>query len=557
MADTAEQTQYDTELAAVNKLTGMEKVRAKEALDAKYPQGRPGGASTASTAEIAAGLKASTSLNFGIGEALLNDPTYGAELKKVFELYKTNKTAAIDALFKTKFAKLDSDARARYVTKLENSDLYKQGLKSWVTGIKRQLKQQGSTLTDQQLEDYYMRGIDEITILDEALTGTKFEPGKTGGSQADLYNQILRTATANGISTNLLPKVLGFDTIDQVIKELQTGASLDDFNQKIRNYAKAAVPEWAKKLTGVQRVRAKEAFDAKYPDGRPANAPMSNADIASGLKIATNLGIGEALLNDPTYGEELRKVFELYKTNKTAAVDALFKSRFAKLDSDARSRYVTKLENSDLYKEGLKSWLIGVKRNLKQQGSTLTDQQLEDYYMRGIDEITILDEALTGTKFEPGKTGGSQADLYNQILRTATANGISTTLLPKVLGFDSIDQVIKELQTGASLDDFNQKIRNYAKAAVPEWAKKLIDQGSDLTDIISPYRATMADELELPYTSIDVTDSVVQNALSSNMSLADMRKQLRQDTRWQYTDRAKESVSTAALKVLRDFGFQG
>lgn len=283
----------------------------------------------------------------------------------------------------------------------------------------------------------------------------------------------------------------------------------------------------------------------------------SDAEIAAGIKAATNLGIGEALLNDPTYGAELKKVFELYKTNKTAAIDALFKTKFAKLDSDARARYVTKLENSDLYKQGLKSWTTGIKRQLKQQGSTLTDQQLEDYYMRGIDEITILDEALSGTKFVPGKTGGNQADLYNQILRTATANGISTTLLPKVLGFDSIDQVIKELQTGASLDDFNQKIRNYAKAAVPEWAKKLIDQGTDLTDIISPYRATMADELELPYTSIDVTDSVVQNALSSNMSLADMRKQLRQDSRWQYTDRAKESVSTAALKVLRDFGFQG
>jgi hypothetical protein len=314
------------------------------------------------------------------------------------------------------------------------------------------------------------------------------------------------------------------------------------------------------KLTGMERVRAKEALDAKYPQGRPGGpSTASTAEIAAGLKASTslNFGIGEALLNDPTYGAELKKVFELYKTNKTAAIDALFKTKFAKLDSDARARYVTKLENSDLYKQGLKSWVTGIKRQLKQQGSTLTDQQLEDYYMRGIDEITILDEALTGTKFEPGKTGGSQADLYNQILRTATANGISTNLLPKVLGFDTIDQVIKELQTGASLDDFNQKIRNYAKAAVPEWAKKLIDQGSDLTDIISPYRATMADELELPYTSIDVTDSVVQNALSSNMSLADMRKQLRQDTRWQYTDRAKESVSTAALKVLRDFGFQG
>jgi hypothetical protein len=311
------------------------------------------------------------------------------------------------------------------------------------------------------------------------------------------------------------------------------------------------------KLTGMERVRAKEALDTKYPNGRPAATPTSNTEIASALKIATNLGIGEALLNDPTYGAELKKVFDLYKTNKTAAIDALFKTKFAKLDTDARTRYVTKLENSDLYKQGLKSWLIGVKKQLKQQGSTLTDQQLEDYYIRGIDETTIFDEALSGGKFEPGKTGGTQAEYYNQLVKAATANGISTSLLPKVLGFDTIDEVVKELQTGLSFDDSLQKIRNYAKAAVPEWAKKLIDQGADLNDIISPYRTTMADELELPYTSIDVTDSAVQNALSSNMSLAEMRKQLRQDTRWQYTDKARESVSKAALKVLQDFGFQG
>ena len=292
-------------------------------------------------------------------------------------------------------------------------------------------------------------------------------------------------------------------------------------------------------------------------DGGSDATDSTNAGIASGLETATNFGIGEALLDDPIYGAELKKVFDLYKTNKLAAVDLLSKTKWAKLDTDVRDRYLMKLENSDLYKERLRSWLLGIKPKLKQNGLTLTDAQLEDYYKRGIDDLTIFDEALSGAKFQPGKTGGTQAGFYNELLKTATANGISTTLLPKVLGFDSIDQVLKELQTGASLEDFNQKIRNYAKAAVPEWAKKLIDQGSDLTDIISPYRATMADELELPYTSIDVTDSVIQNALSSNMSLAEMRKQLRQDSRWQYTDRAKESVSDAALKVLKDFGFQG
>ena len=288
-----------------------------------------------------------------------------------------------------------------------------------------------------------------------------------------------------------------------------------------------------------------------------AAADATNAEITAGLKAATNLGIGEALLNDPIYGPELKKVFALYKKNKTAAIDALFKTKFGKLDSDARSRYVLKIENSDLYKEGVKSWLIGIKKRLKQQGSTLTDQQLEDYYIKGIDDATILDEALSGGKFEAGKTGGTQGDYYNALLRTATANGISTSLLPKVLGFETIDEVVKELQTGASLDDFSQKIRNYAKVAMPDWAKKLIDQGQDVTDIVNPYRATIADELEIPYNSVDVTDSTVQEALSSNMNLADLRKKLRQDSRWQYTDKAKESVSNAALKVLRDFGFQG
>ena len=48
---------------------------------------------------------------------------------------------------------------------------------------------------------------------------------------------------------------------------------------------------------GVARIRAKEAFDLKYPNGRPKDV-MTDASIASGLKAATNLGIGEALLFD-------------------------------------------------------------------------------------------------------------------------------------------------------------------------------------------------------------------------------------------------------------------
>jgi hypothetical protein len=305
------------------------------------------------------------------------------------------------------------------------------------------------------------------------------------------------------------------------------------------------------------RLRLKEAFDAKYPKGRPASTELTDAQVAAGLKAATNLGIGAALLEDKIYGEEIKKVFELYKTNKTAAADLLFKSKWAKLDIDARDRYLLNIENSDLYKERLRSWLLGIKPKLKKSGLTLTDTQLEDYYKKGIDDLTIIDEALSGTKFVPGKTGGSQATDYNSLLSIATRNGISTSMLPKVLGFDSIDQVLKELQTGASIDDFTQKIRNYAKTAMPDYVKKLIDQGQDLTDIVNPYRATISDVLELPYNSIDVTDKNIQNALANNITLTELRRQLRKDDRWQYTDTARSEVANITKQVLQDFGFMG
>jgi hypothetical protein len=306
----------------------------------------------------------------------------------------------------------------------------------------------------------------------------------------------------------------------------------------------------------------KKSFDAKYPKGRPGtvatDTAVTNADALGTLSTANNYGIGEALLTDPTYGKELTAVFDLFKAGKTtAALDALNKTKFAQLDTDARNRYVEKVQKSDVYKEHLNSWLIGIKRTLKQQGSTLTDTELADYYLKGIDDTTILDNALKGGKFEPGKTGGTQAGSYNTLLQTATRNGVSMSLLPKVLGFDTLDEVVKDLQTGASIDDYNQKIRNYAKTAMPDWAKKLIDQGQDVTDIVSPYRATISDVLDLPYTSIDVTDKHIQNALAGNISLSELRKQLRKDDRWQYTDAAHSEVANVTKQVLQDFGFMG
>ena len=80
-----------------------------------------------------------------------------------------------------------------------------------------------------------------------------------------------------------------------------------------------------------------------------------------------------------------------------------------------------------------------------------------------------------------------------------------------------------------------------------------------------PYIQSMSNILELPSTSLDVFDPNIRQALAFTLpdgkigtkSIYDFEKDLRKDARWQYTDNARRSVSSGALKVLQDFGLQG
>jgi hypothetical protein len=69
----------------------------------------------------------------------------------------------------------------------------------------------------------------------------------------------------------------------------------------------------------------------------------------------------------------------------------------------------------------------------------------------------------------------------------------------------------------------------------------------------------MASVLEINPETINLNDSVLRSAIGPDkeMSLYDYQKMLRKDPRWQYTNNARETVSSGLTQVLRDFGFQG
>lgn len=187
----------------------------------------------------------------------------------------------------------------------------------------------------------------------------------------------------------------------------------------------------------------------------------------------------------------------------------------------------------------------------------------------GIDRVQFLTDVIKSGKYGDKKLGklstigkiaeelktrkGEKKGLLSQSLQaTAKANGV-------ILSPTQLDTYANEINNGKDIKVIQNQIRQTAALGMPDSVKKLINEGTDLETIYSPYKDRMAAILELNPESISLNDSALRMAIGPDkeMSLYDFQRQLRKDTRWQYTNNAKEEVSNAAMKVLQDFGFQG
>jgi hypothetical protein len=167
------------------------------------------------------------------------------------------------------------------------------------------------------------------------------------------------------------------------------------------------------------------------------------------------------------------------------------------------------------------------------------------------DEIKKIKDPATGkSEFEVKK--GEKDSLTSQDLMTvARANGID-------LGQDQLNSYLTSIRSGKDINVVKNDIRAAAGLGRPDNIKKLLAEGTDLETIYAPYKRTMATILEVDPASIDINDSTLQTAIGDKeLPIYEFRKVLKKDPRWQYTNNAREEVSNLAVKVLRDFGFQG
>jgi len=266
------------------------------------------------------------------------------------------------------------------------------------------------------------------------------------------------------------------------------------------------------------------------------------------------------LQSDPEYKAELDNVkftdpylFERKSEKK------LYEDAIASAGGDVAK--LAEVEATTTYGRGLKDLKDAIETARLAAGAELTDVEInalaQEAYDKGLDRERNSFNAFLDSKFKFGAKGskGKAGEQLADLQKVAAANGLD---LQKAFG-TQLPTWLASINKGESIETFKKQIRDVAKIGMPQNIASLLDNGVDLDAIYSPYKNVMASVLEINPESITLSDPVLRSAITGEKELPiyEFQRQLRKDSRWQYTNQAKEEVSDVTLKVLRDFGFQG
>lgn len=308
------------------------------------------------------------------------------------------------------------------------------------------------------------------------------------------------------------------------------------------------IKEWRKKLQAEQK---KNPITTKYTTKNGVTTADTTGGLDENFWLEQNISkafkdtIKANALKDP-------------EIENRAKLKGVYKEVTKGLTGDALSSAAAKTA----YGRGLTETINRIKEYVLESGATLGDDEIrsfaEQIYDSGQDADIATVRSLLRDKIVTGKDGvlgGRAGKNLAELTKTAKANGLD---LNKAFG-GQVQNWLQSIEQGESVDTYKQIIRSVAKLGLPDKVGGLLDQGVDLETIYSPYRRQMASLLEVDEDAINLDDPLLRAAIGPDkeQTLYDYKKMIRKDPRWQYTDNAREEVSTAALGILRDFGFQG
>jgi hypothetical protein len=367
---------------------------------------------------------------------------------------------------------------------------------------------------------------------------------------AALLEVVKKLPTTPVASTTTKPATTVYPS---VYSTTQAKAKINDIFQSLlkRDATNDEVKFWSPKLIAAQK----------------ASPSQQTVKIVNGKNVVSSIGgldetqwLTDALSADPTLKVEITKFRQTdptllkRQTEKKIYDDAI---KAAAGDPDK----IAQVEATTSYGQGIKSIKDAITQSAFEAGATLgadvIDSIAKEAYDKNLDNSrdTFNSFVKSKFKFDVAKATGAAGDTLAALTKTAAANGLD---LQKAFG-SNLPNWIAAIDKGESVDTYKRIIRETAKIGMPDNVKKLIDNGVDLEAIYSPYKNVMASTLEINPETISLSDPTLRSAITagSEVPLYDFERQLRKDTRWQYTNQAKGEVANATQQILKDFGFMG
>lgn len=299
--------------------------------------------------------------------------------------------------------------------------------------------------------------------------------------------------------------------------------------------------------------------------GGGGGAPAKETKKKLSMKeLAAQYGYAAALFkSDP----ELKKLIE--KAVKGQWSTARFKAELMNTkwyrNHTASARAWLELEASQPAeaKKRIDDQLKAIKQMASQMGIALSTSRARkmarESLMMGWNQQTLINAIVDEFEYKPGKTSGATATLEAFIKRNAADFGV--TVSDSRVG----EWLARALRGDITDDHLLDMIRDMARSKYPGLAP-YIDQGMTVADVAEPYLQSYSQILEVPIESVTLFDPLVQRALQGTQSAAkpgepprlqslfEFERELRRDSRWQYTKNAHKATMDATLTILKDMG---
>jgi hypothetical protein len=290
----------------------------------------------------------------------------------------------------------------------------------------------------------------------------------------------------------------------------------------------------------------------------PVAPPKTNT--GEGIRIASQYGISEALLNDPVYGAELAAVYAMFKDeNVGGALEQLFKTSYYKnLSGGVAQRLNNKLTRPgvyanelDAYKTAQRRRLVGLKINTADLDSILTDAYDRGLTDNQIDDLLKFSNKVTGF-------GGETLGDVNSLKSFANAYGVGS-----LLNQTYWDAKSKSLFAGETTDiDIQEEIKTLSASAFPAYAPGIM-KGVSLAVQASNVTTTVANLLERDVDTVTFDDPLVKRIMNwTNPTTGKqeimpqylVERETKSTEDWLFTNNARNTIDPLTLRVFSDMG---